>query len=123
MNYTESDSNRDDLASATWPGPLWVMGDYPHHPYPPVPQNIHPDSVSDPGYPSTSGTYVPGLNAANDAALTFAPTSEMGSLADLPTQLDFTNLVSDQCVGTSFLSRICYDPPYSLMRIEKLPST
>jgi hypothetical protein len=140
MNNSESYSNKDDLTSATWPGPLWAMEDYPYHPYPSVPQSIHPDWGSDLRYSSTAGSYVPSLKAADDAACSFAFTSETGAFTNLPTQLDFTNLVSDQCVGTStltypavpqnvldpssmlapcmFLSRICYDPSYSPMRIH-----
>jgi hypothetical protein len=101
MNNSESYSNKDDLASATWPNPLWAMGDYPYHPYPSVPQSTHLDLVSDPGYPSTAGTYVPDFNVANDAAFSLAPATEMGAFADLLTQLDSINQVSNQRVGTS----------------------
>jgi hypothetical protein len=134
MSNSTSYSNKDDLASATWPGPLWAMGDHPYYPYPSVPQSTNPD------YPSIAGSYVPGFNAADDAALSLVPTTEMGVYASPPTELDFTNLVSNQCVGTStlaypavpqyaldpwlmptpcmFLSRICYNPSYSPMRIQ-----
>jgi hypothetical protein len=140
MNSSESYSNKDDLALATPPDPVWAIGDYPYHPYPSVPQSTHLDLVSDPGYPSTTGSYVPDFNAAGDAAFSLTPTTKMEAFVNLPTQLDFTNQVSNQCVGTStltyravpqnvldpwsmpapcmFLSRICYDPSYSPMWIQ-----
>ena len=108
-------------------------------PYPSVPQSIHPDQVFTPGYP-TFRSHVPDFNAADHAGLSLPPTTEMGAFAnmpslDLPQQVDFTNQVSSQCVGTStwtypdvpqdfinpwsmpalcmFLSCTCHDPPYS----------
>jgi hypothetical protein len=95
MNTSESHSNKDELTSAIWPSPLWAMGDA-SYPYSPVPQSTHPDLVSGPGYPSTAGTYLPGFNAAEDGAPSVAPTPEMGAFADLLTQLDGTDQVSNQ---------------------------
>ena len=137
MNNSTSYSNKDDRASATWPGLFQAMG-VPYYP-PSVPQSTYLD------FPSTTGFYVPSFNAANDVAPSLVPTTEMGAFANPPGELDFTNLASDQYVGTSalaypavpqyapdpwlmptqrmFLSRICYDPSYSPMRIQKLPST
>ena len=134
MNYSEPYTNKDDLTSETWPGSLW---DYQYCPQPSVPQSTHPDLVSHPEHP-TAGSY-PDFNAAHDAAFSLAPTTEMGAFANLPTQVDFTNQVSNQCIRTStstyptvpqntldpwsmpgpcmFLSRIRYDPSYSPMRI------
>jgi hypothetical protein len=79
---------------------------------------------------------VPDFNTADDAPLSLAPATEMGALANLPTQADFTSQVSSQYVGKStwaypavpqnvldpwtmpgpcmFLSCICHDPSYSL---------
>jgi hypothetical protein len=85
MNNSDFYSNKCDVASATWPDPL-------------VPQGTHLDLVSDPGYPSTTGSYVPDFNAAGDAAFSLAPTTEMGAFANLSTQFDITNQVSNQCV-------------------------
>jgi hypothetical protein len=151
MNYSGSYSNTDDFASATWPNP-WAMGDYAHYPNLSVPQSTYPDPVSAPGYPSTAGpNHVPDFNAADDAALSLAPTAEMGAFA-LPIQADYTNQVSSQCVRTStwtypaapqniidpwsmpgpcmFLSCICHYSSYSpdanpkptSMRIPRSPS-
>ena len=135
MNYSEPYTNKDDLTSETWPGSLW---DYQYCPQPSVPQSTHPDLVSGPEY-HTSGSY-PDFNTADDAAFSLAPMTEMGAFANLPTQLDVTNKVSNQCIGTStstypavpqktlgpwsmpatcmFHSRIHYDPSYSPMRIQ-----
>ena len=130
MDNSTSYSNNNDLASSTWPaGPLLAMGDHSYYAHPPVSQNTHPD------FPFTAGSYVPGFNA-DDAALSLVQTTEMGAYASPPTELDPTNLVIDQCVGTStlaypnaldlwlmptprmFLSRICYGPSYSPMWIQ-----
>jgi len=84
----------------TLPDP-WAMGDgYLSYPNLSVPQSTYP--VSGPGY--TAGPHVPDLSAADDAAFSLAPTTEMGAFANLPLQADFsnfTNQVSNQCVGTS----------------------
>ena len=151
MNYSESSySNNDDIASTTGPNP-WAMGNYLYSPYLLVPQSTYPDPVFAPGYPSPTGSYVPNFNAANDAAYSLAPTSEMGAFA-LPIQADFINQVGSQCVGTltwtypavpqnaldpwsvpgpcMFLSCICHYSSYSLdtnpkptsMRIPQSPS-
>ena len=98
MNNSDSYSNKDDVASATWSNPLWASGGYP---YPSVPQNTHPGLVSAPGYPSTAGSYVPDFNATDDAAFSLAPTTELGAFVNPRTQADFTNQVSSQCVVTS----------------------
>jgi len=127
MNNSDSHSNKDGVVSATWPDSLCAMGDYPYYAYGSVPQSTYPDLVSTPGYPD--------INTANDAAYSLAPATEMGALADLPTQADFTSQVSSQYVGTStrsypavpqdvldpwsmptlcmFLSCIRHDPSYS----------
>jgi hypothetical protein len=100
MNSSEaysSNSKKDGVASATWPDPLSAMGHYPYYSYPSVPQGTHLDL----GYPSIAGSYIPGSNAADDAAFSLAPTTEMGAFANLPTQVDFTNHVSNRCAGTS----------------------
>jgi len=96
MNYSVFYSDEDDVAS---PDLLWPMGDYTY-PYFPVPQDTLPGPITDPG-PSTAGSYVPDFNAADDAAFSQPPTTEMGEFADLPTQEDFTNEVSSRYVGTS----------------------
>ncbi|KAF8504851.1 hypothetical protein F5888DRAFT_1659093 [Russula emetica] len=115
-----------------------AMGDYPYYPYPPVPQSTYPDLVSASGYPSTAGTYLPdylpNFNAADDAAFSLAPTTEMRAFANLPTQGDFTNQnvldpwsMPDLCM---FFSCICHYPSYSpdahpkpsSMRISRSPS-
>ena len=82
MNYTVFYSNEDNVAS---PDLLLPMGDNTY-PYIPVPQNTLPGPITDPG-PSTSGSYVPDFNAADDAANSLALTTEMGAFADLPTQV------------------------------------
>ena len=101
MNYPVSYSNMDDAraSSMTLPDP-WAIGDDYLNPNFPVPQRTYPDTIS--GYP-TAGAYVPDLSAADDAAISMAPTTEMGAFAKLPPQADFTNFVkqvSSQCVGT-----------------------
>ena len=83
MNNSEFYTNKDGIASATWPDPV---GDYPH---PSVPQGTHPDLVSAPECPSTAGSYVPDLNAAGDVERVFA---------DLLAQVDCVIQVSNQCV-------------------------
>ena len=88
----------DGIATTTCPNP-WAMGDYLYEPYLSVPQSTYPDPVPAPGYPSPAGSFVPEFNAADDAAFSLAPTSEMESFA-LPVQADFENQVSSQCVGT-----------------------
>ena len=98
MNNSDSYSNKDDVASATWSNPLWALGDYP---YLSVPQNTHPGLVSAPGYPSTAASYVPNINATDDAAFSLGPTTKTGAFENLRTQVDFTNQVSSQCVVTS----------------------
>ena len=150
MNYYGSYSNKDDVASATWPD-HWAMGDY-LYPNISVPQSTYPDPVLG-GYPSTAGSYIPNFNAADDAAFSLAPTTEMEEFANLPIQADFrdfTNQVSIRCVRTStwtypavpqnvdpwtmpgpcvFLSCICHYSLYSLdadpkptsMRIPRSP--
>ena len=91
MNYSVPYSNNGDIAStATWPNP-WAQGDYLYDPYPSVLCGTHPDPASTPGY-SPTGSYTPNVNAADDAAFSLAPTTEMGV---------FANQVSSQCVGTS----------------------
>jgi len=75
------------------------MGDYPYYPYPPVPQSTYPDLVSASGYPSTAGTYLPdylpNFNAADDAAFSLAPTTEMRAFANLAVpQSTYPDLVS-----------------------------
>ena len=137
MNNSDSHSNKDGVVSATWPDSLCAMGDYPcYYPYGSVPQSTYPDLVSAPGYPD--------INAANDAAFSLAPATEMGALANLPTQADFTSQVSSQYVGKStwaypavpqnvldpwtmqgpcmFLSCICHDPSYSPDANPKSPT-
>jgi len=131
MNNSDSYSNKDDVASATWPDPLSAMGDYPNYPYLSVPQSTHPDLL----YPSTTWPYAPDFNAADDAAFSLAPTTDMGGFTSLLAQLDSTAQVSSQCVGMSSwtyptvpqgvldpgsvpascmsLSYICHDPLYS----------
>ena len=97
MNYyskSSQASNTDDVAFATWPNP-GAMGDNLYYPNLLVPQSTYPD----PGYHSRS--YVPDFNAADDAAFSPAPSTELGAFTDLPMQADFTNQVSSQCVGTS----------------------
>ena len=101
MNYPVSYSNMDNAqtSSMTLPDP-WAIGDDYLYPNFPVPQGTYPDTIS--GYP-TAGAYVPDLSAADDAAFSLAPTTEMGAFANLPPQADFTNFVnqvSSQCVGT-----------------------
>jgi hypothetical protein len=140
VNNSDFYPNKDNATSATWPDLLSATGDYPYYPDLSVPQSTHLDLVSDPGYPSTTGSYVPDFNVADDAAFSLAPTTEMGAFTNLLTQLDFTIQVSDQCVGTPtstylavpqnvldpwlmptpcmILSRICYDPSYSPMRTQ-----
>lgn len=127
MNDSEFYSNKDDIASATWPDPV---GYYPHAS---VPQD-HPDLVSAPGRPSTARSYVPKLNAAEDA--------ELVMFDDVLTLVDCIIQVSNLCVVSStltypaapqnvldprlsvkpaacmFLSRIRYDPSYSPNGIE-----
>ena len=99
MNNFESYSNKDGVSSATWPDPVRTMGDNPYYPYPSVPQSSHHDFASAPGCSSTTGSYVPCANAADDAAPSF-PTTETGAFADLLTQLDYANQVlSNRCVG------------------------
>jgi hypothetical protein len=93
MNYSE-----EDVASVTWPDPLWAMGDYPYSNLS-VPQGTYPDLESA-SYTLTAGS-VPDLNAANDAAYLLAPPQEMGAFPNLSTQADSTNQVSSICVGTS----------------------
>ena len=140
MSNSESYSNKDDVSSATWPIPLCATGDYPYA-YLSVPQSTHPDLVSAPGS-STATSYVPDFNAAYDAAFSLIPTTEMGTLANMVSQSDFTNLVSNQCVASStstypvvaqnvldtwpmqdpcmFLSRVCYDPSYPPICIQSV---
>lgn len=72
MNNSEFYTNKDGIASATWPDPV---GD--------------PDLVSAPECPSTAGSYVPDLNAAGDVERVFA---------DLLAQVDCVIQVSNQCV-------------------------
>ena len=94
MNNSESYSNTDDFASATWPGPFWATEDYPCYPYPSVTQSTHEDFVSDPAYPSNAAYVpVPDFNAAGEAAFLHAPTAE---IENPPTQLDCANGVSNQ---------------------------
>jgi hypothetical protein len=129
MNYS-----KEDVASVTWPDPLWATGDYPYSNLS-VPQGTYPDLESASGYTFTTGS-VPDLNAANDAAYLLAPPQEMGAFPNLSTQAAVTNQVSSQCFGTStwtypavpqdildpwsmpgpcmFLSSICHYPSYSL---------
>jgi hypothetical protein len=101
MNNSDSYPNKDGVVSATWPDLLCAMGDYPYYAYRSVPQSTYPGRVYAPGYPSTSRSFIPDLNAANDAAFSLAPTTEMGAFANLPTQADCTSQVSSQYVGTS----------------------
>jgi hypothetical protein len=133
MNYSESYSKKDDVASTTRPDPPWATGNYSHTL---VPQSTHPDLISTPGYVPTVRPYIPNFNATDNAAFTLTPTTEMEmSMNLLTTQVDFTSKVSCQCVGTSiwtylavpqnvidpwslptlcmFLSCICHDPSYS----------
>ena len=86
MNNPDSYPNKDGVSSATWHIPLCATGDYPY-PYLSVPQSTHPGLVSGPGS-STATPYVPNFNTADDAAFSFAPTTEMGAFADLLAQLD-----------------------------------
>ena len=132
MNNSVSLSNDDEVASATWPDPLGAMGDYPYYSYIPVPQDAYPGVSA----PSTAGSYIPDFDAADDAAFSLAPTTEMGAFGNLPTQVDFTShQVSSQCVGNltwtypavpqnildswstpdlcTFNSCICHHPSYS----------
>ena len=97
MNNSDSYSSKDDVSSATWPDPVWPMGDYSYYPHPSVPQNVHLGLVSALGS-SAAGSHVPDFNAANDAAFSFAPTTEMGAFANLLKQLD---QVCYQGVGSS----------------------
>jgi hypothetical protein len=94
MSYSE-----EDIASVTWPDPLWAMGDYPYSNLS-VPQGTYPDLESASGYRYTfTAGSVPGLNAADDAAFSLAPLQEMGAFPALSTQADSTNQVSSLCVG------------------------
>jgi len=149
MNYSGSYSNMDDTAFMTLPDPWAVGDDYLSYPSLSVPQSTYPDTVSGPGYP-TDGQYVPDLSAADDAAFSLPPTTEMGAFANLPLQADFSNFtyqVSNQCVGMStwtypvvpqdyvdpwsmpgpcmFLSCICHYFSYSLDANSKptMPTT
>ena len=74
-------SNKDEVtvASTTQPDSLWSMGNYSHLP---VPQSTYPD----PGF------YVPGFNAADDAAFSLAPNEEMEAFTNPST--DITGQVS-----------------------------
>ena len=86
MNNSDSYPNKDGVSPATWPIPLGATGDYTY-PYLSVPQSTHPGLVSVPGS-STATSYVPDFNTADDAAFSFAPTTEMGGVANLLAQLD-----------------------------------
>ena len=89
---------------------------------------------------------VPDFNAADDAAVSLAPTTGMDAFGNLPTQVDFTyHQVSSQCVGMSiwtypavpqnildsssmpdpctFLSCIYHDPSYSSDANPKSPTS
>ena len=83
-------SNKDGVASSTWPDPQWAMEGYPYYPDLSVPQSTHHSLISAPGYTSNAGwpeSYIPDFNATHVSA--FAPT-----FANLPTQVDFTHPVS-----------------------------
>jgi hypothetical protein len=87
-------TNKNGVASSTWPDPRWATGAYPYYPNPSVPQSIHPDLTSAPGYTSNAEwpeSYVPDFdfNAKNVSAFSPAPT-----LANLKTEEEFTNPVS-----------------------------
>jgi len=93
---TNTDDVQDHVASAPWPDSPWATGDSSTS----VPQSTHPDLMSISGYLSTVGPYdVPDLNAADYAAFTLAPTTEMGIFTNLPTtQVDYAYQVSNQHV-------------------------
>ena len=144
MNYS-----KEDIASVTWPDPLWATGDYPYSSLS-VPQGTYPDHGSASGYTFTAGS-IRGLIATDDAAYFLAPPQEIGVFPNLSTQADVTNQVSSQCVGTSswtypavpqnildpwsmpgpsmFIPSICHYPSYlpdanpkrSSRRIPRLP--
>ena len=95
MYNSESYSNNDDVASASWPDPLWTMGDYPDVP---VLQDTQLDLISTEGYPSTASPYIPDFNTADDPAFTLAPTTELGAFTNPQTQVDHTYQVSIQRV-------------------------
>jgi hypothetical protein len=104
MNNSDIQSKKDNVVSVTWPDPLSATVDSPYCPDILVPQSTHLDLVSDLGYTSTVGHYVPNFNAADDAAYPPAPTTEMGAFTDLLTQLDLTIQASNQCAGTPISS-------------------
>ena len=136
MNNYDSYINKDDITSLSWPDPVCAMGDYPYRPCLSVPRSTHLDLLSALGDPSTAGTHAPDFNAVDDAEFSLAP--ELRAFADLIAQIDRINQVSNQFIGSStltylamsqnglgpwlmpgpcmFLSRICYDPSYLLMR-------
>ena len=99
MNHSE-----EDVASVTWPDPLWATGDYLSGDYLysnlSVPQGTYPDHEYASGYTFTAGS-VPDRNAADDAAFPLVPPQEMGAFPNLSTQVDSTSQVSSQCVETS----------------------
>ena len=99
INNSDSYSNTDYVAPATWPIPLWAMGDYPYYLHSSVPQSTYPGLVSAPGHPSTAGSYIPDFKATDDVAFSLPPTTEMGAFANLPTQVDSTNPVSVNVLG------------------------
>jgi hypothetical protein len=106
MNIS-SHSNKDGVASLTWPDPHWAIGGYPN-PNLSVPQSTHLDLTSAPGYTSNAewpGSYIPDFdfNATNVWALSLDPT-----FANLP-EVDFTNPVRVNILGRRLgLTLLCH---------------
>jgi len=121
MNHSEYYSNEDEVPPATWPdgwtysredNALYDMGDFSSYPSSSVPQSTYPEQVFGPEYP-TVGSYVPDFNAADYAAFSLDPTTEMWASENPSVPQDVFDPWST-LAPCMFLSCIRHDPLYSL---------